>query len=69
VDLRLTVLRDAEAVRQPRRTARTAFRRAGAQRLPTCYGLGRPANAEYDDLRKTAAESKVALGKVAAVQA
>jgi len=49
-------------------TARTAFRWAGAQRLPTCYGLGRPAKAEYDRLKKTAAESKVAIGKVAALQ-
>jgi hypothetical protein len=40
----------------------------GAQHLPTCYGFGRPPQAEYDRLKKTAAESKVALGKVAAVQ-
>jgi len=33
------------------------------------YGRVDGAKAEYDVLRKTAAESKVALGKVAAVQA
>ena len=33
------------------------------------YGLGPPSKAEDDRLNKTAAESAVALGKVAAVQA
>jgi len=37
--------------------------------ITAVYGRVDEAKAEYDVLRKTAAESKVALGKVAAVQA